>query len=127
MAIDVVRSGLRCGASAADMYCLEARDQMPATPAEIAEAEEDGATVHCGWGPKEILTRDGKAVAVVFKRCVSVYDAEGRFAPTYDDNDTVTVECDHVFLSIGQSIQWGSLLEAPGWSWAVAAVPWPTR
>ena len=111
VAIDVVRSGLRCGASAADMYCLEAREQMPATPAEIAEAEEDGAHVHCGWGPKEILTKDGKAVAVVFKRCVSVYDAEGKFAPTYDENDTITVECDHVFLSIGQSIQWGGLLE----------------
>ena len=111
VAIDVVRSGLRCGASAADMYCLEAREQMPATPAEIAEAEEDGANVHCGWGPKEILTKDGKAVAVVFKRCVSVYDAEGKFAPTYDENDTITVECDHVFLSIGQSIQWGGLLE----------------
>ena len=111
VAIDVVRSGLRCGAAAADMYCLEAREQMPATPAEVAEAEEDGASVHCGWGPKEILTKDGRAVAVVFKRCVSVYDAEGKFAPTYDDNDTVTVECDHVFLSIGQSIQWGGLLD----------------
>ena len=111
VAIDVVRSGLRCGASAADMYCLEARDQMPATPAEVAEAEEDGANVHCGWGPKEIITRDGKATAVVFKRCVSVFDETGRFAPTYDDNDTITVECDHVFLSIGQSIQWGGLLD----------------
>ncbi len=111
VAIDVVRSGLRCGAAAADMYCLEAREQMPATPAEVAEAEEDGAHVHCGWGPKEILTKDGKATAVVFKRCVSVYDAEGKFAPTYDDNDTVTVECDRVFLSIGQSIQWGGLLD----------------
>ena len=111
VAIDVVRSGLRCGASAADMYCLEARDQMPATPAEVAEAEEDGAAVHCGWGPKEIITRDGKAAAVVFKRCVSVFDETGRFAPTYDDNDTITVECDHVFLSIGQSIQWGGLLD----------------
>ena len=111
VAIDVVRSGLRCGASAADMYCLEARDQMPATPAEVAEAEEDGANVHCGWGPKEIITRDGKAAAVVFKRCVSVFDETGRFAPTYDDNDTITVECDHVFLSIGQSIQWGGLLD----------------
>ena len=111
VAIDVVRSGLRCGASAADMYCLEARDQMPATPAEVAEAEEDGANIHCGWGPKEIITRDGKAAAVVFKRCVSVFDETGRFAPTYDDNDTITVECDHVFLSIGQSIQWGGLLD----------------
>ena len=111
VAIDVVRSGLRCGAASADMYCLEARDQMPATPAEIAEAEEDGAVVHCGWGPKEIIVKDGKATGVVFRRCVSVFDGEGRFAPVYDDNNTATVECDHVFLSIGQSIQWGGLLE----------------
>ena len=111
VAIDVVRSGLRCGAASADMYCLEARDQMPATPAEISEAEEDGAVVHCGWGPKEIIVKDGKATGVVFRRCVSVFDGKGRFAPVYDDNNTVTVECDHVFLSIGQSIQWGGLLE----------------
>ena len=111
VAIDVVRSGLRCGASAADMYCLESRAQMPATPAEVSEAEEDGAQVHCGWGPKEILTKDGKAVAVVLRRCVSVFDDAGRFAPVYDDNDTITVECDYVFLGIGQSIRWGALLE----------------
>ena len=60
VAIDVVRSGLRCGAASADMYCLEARDQMPATPAEIAEAEEDGAVVHCGWGPRKSLSRTAK-------------------------------------------------------------------
>ena len=39
-----------------------------------------------------------------------MWDAEGRFSPTYDDSDTMTVECEHVFLSIGQSIQWGDLL-----------------
>ncbi len=47
----------------------------------------------------------------MFRRCVSVYDEKGRFAPVYDDADTITVECEHVFLSIGQSIQWGGLLE----------------
>ncbi len=111
VAIDVVRSGLRCGAASADMYCLEAREQMPASAEEIAEAEEDGATVHCGWGPKEILVENGRAMGVVFRRCVSVFDEKGRFAPVYNDEETITVECDHVFLSIGQSIQWGGLLE----------------
>ena len=111
VAIDVVRSGLRCGAASADMYCLEAREQMPASAEEIAEAEEDGATVHCGWGPKEILVDNSRAVGVVFRRCVSVFDEKGRFAPVYNDQETITVECDHVFLSIGQSIQWGGLLE----------------
>ena len=78
---------------------------------EIAEATEEGVSLNCGWGPKEILTENGKVTGIVFKRCVSVWDESGRFSPTYDEADTKTVPCDRVFLSIGQSIQWGSLLE----------------
>lgn len=110
VAIDVARSAHRCGAESVNMYCLEPRDRMPASEEEIGEATEEGVAIHCGWGPKEILTDNGKVRGIVFKRCVSVWDAEGRFSPTYDENDTMTVECEHVFLSIGQSIQWGDLL-----------------
>lgn len=50
--------------------------------------------------------------AIVFKRCTRVTDPEtGRFSPLYDLNDTVTVECDHLVFAIGQTIQWGKLLE----------------
>ena len=63
-----------------------------------------------GWGPKEILTENGKVTGIVFKRCTAVLDAEGRFNPQYDENDTRTVPCEHVLLSIGQSIVWGELL-----------------
>ena len=111
VAVDVVRSALRCGAEQAEMFCLESRAEMPASAEEIAEAEEDGASVHCGWGPKEILVRDGKAVGVVFRKCVSVFDKDGRFAPVFDESETVTVECSHVFLSIGQCVEWGTLLD----------------
>ena len=110
VAIDVARSAHRCGADSVNMYCLEPRDRMPASEEEIGEATEEGVAIHCGWGPKEILTENGQVRGIVFKRCVSVWDAEGRFNPTYDENDTMTVECEHVFLSIGQSIQWGDLL-----------------
>ena len=84
---------------------------MPATEEEITEALEEGIEINCGWGPKEILTKDGKVSGIVFKKCVSVKDETGRFNPKYDENETITVECDNVFLSIGQSINWGSLLE----------------
>ena len=47
----------------------------------------------------------------MLKKCVSVFDAEGSFCPVYDEADTVTVPCEHVFLSIGQSILWGDLLQ----------------
>ena len=111
VAIDVARSAHRCGSDSVTMYCLEPRDRMPASEEEIGEAAEEGVRLNCGWGPKEILTENGKVCGIVFKRCTSVWDAEGRFNPSYDENDTVTVECEHVFLSIGQSIQWGKLLE----------------
>ena len=48
--------------------------------------------------------------AVVFKRCTGLYTAAGRFAPTYDENDTITLSCNNVVLSIGQCIEWGGLL-----------------
>ncbi len=111
VAIDVARTAHRCGADSVTMFCLEPREKMPASEEEIAEAMEEGVSLNCGWGPKEILTENGKVTGIVFKRCVSVWDESGRFSPTYDEADTKTVPCDRVFLSIGQSIQWGSLLE----------------
>lgn len=110
VAIDVSRTAWRCGGSDVEQFCLEQRKEMPATVDEIFEAEEEGIKINCGWGPKEILTKDGKVCGITFKKCVSVKDTTGRFNPTYDENDTITVECDNVFLSIGQTIVWGDML-----------------
>jgi NADPH-dependent glutamate synthase beta subunit-like oxidoreductase/Fe-S-cluster-containing hydrogenase component 2 len=110
VAIDVARDALRCGASEVSMYCLEGRDIMPASKDEIAEAEAEDIRINCGWGPKEILSEGGKVKGIVFKKCVSVFDADKRFNPKYDEGETITVPCDNVYLSIGQSILWGDLL-----------------
>ena len=111
VAIDVARTAGRCGASEVSMYCLESRDIMPASAEEVAEAEEESVSINCGWGPKEILTENGKVTGIVFKKCLSVFNEEKRFAPVYDEEETITVPCERVFLSIGQSIQWGGLLD----------------
>lgn len=110
VAIDVARTATRQGAGATLLYCLESREEMPALPEEIAEAEEDNVTFQNGWGPKRILTENNRVTGVEFKRCTSVFDEEHRFAPVYDENDTILVKADTVLLSIGQSIQWGELL-----------------
>lgn len=110
VAVDVARSSGRCRADSVAMYCLESCDIMPASKEEIAEAKEEGVTINCGWGPKEILSENGKVTGIVLKKCVSVYDESGRFAPVYDESCTVTVECEHVLMSVGQSILWGDLL-----------------
>ena len=111
VAIDAARTAHRCGAESVQMFCLEPRDKMPASLEEIAEAEDEDVTIQCSWGPKEILTEGGKVSGIVFMRCTSVWDGQGRFAPQYDEQDTITVPCDHVVLSIGQSVEWGELLE----------------
>lgn len=111
VAIDVSRTAWRCGGTDVQQFCLEQRKEMPATLEEIEEAEEEGIKINCGWGPKEILTENGKVKGIVFKKCVSVKDETGRFNPKYDENDTMTIECENVFLSIGQAIVWGDMLK----------------
>lgn len=111
VAIDVARTSVRCGSGSVSMYCLESRDIMPASEEEIAEAAGEGVEINCGWGPKEILTEDGRVAGLVLKKCVSVFDEKGRFNPEYDEDQTRTVECEHVYVSIGQSIRWGNLLK----------------
>lgn len=111
VAVDVARSAVRAGSLETAVYCLEDKTAMPAAADEVEEAIAEGVTVHHGWGPKEILTDEGKVKGIVFKRCTAVTDAQGRFNPQYDETDCVTVECENVLLSIGQSIQWGDLLK----------------
>ena len=111
VAVDVARTALRTGSSDVSMFCLESRDIMPAADDEVTEAEEEGIVVNNSWGPKEILTENGKVTAVVFKKCISVLDENKRFSPKYDEEELLTVPCDQVLLSIGQSIKWGALLE----------------
>lgn len=111
VAIDVARTVVRCGGSEISMFCLEDREHMPASKDEVIEAQEEGIVVNCEWGPKEILSENGKVTGIVFKKCVSVMDADGRFHPQYDENDTMTLECDAVLAAIGQSIEWKDLLK----------------
>ena len=84
---------------------------MPASDEEIEEALEEGIELNCGWGPKEVLEENGHVSGVVFKKCTRVFDAQGRFSPEYDENDTVTVPCRHVIFSVGQAIDWGHMLD----------------
>ena len=111
VAIDAARISSRCTDAKISMFCLEAREKMPASNEEIEEALEEGIELNCGWGPKEVLEEDGHVSSVVFKKCTRVFDAQGRFSPEYDENDTVTVPCRHVIFSVGQAIDWGHMLD----------------
>ena len=111
VAIDVSRTAVRCASPKVHQVSLETRDIMPALPEEIENAEAEGIEFAGGWGPKEILSENGRVTGVVFKKCTAVFDADGKFNPKYDENDTMTISCSNVILSVGQTIDWGNLLE----------------
>lgn len=111
VAVDVARAAMRLGNRKVKMVCLEKDEEMPTVPDEKDEAIAEGIEICNSWGPARIIGENGKVTAIVLKRCVSVYDADGRFNPTYDENETITIPCTNVFAAIGQSIAWDGLLD----------------
>ena len=119
VAIDAARVAKRSGASEVTMLSLETEDIMPASLEERMEAREDGVVINPGWGPVKVesgelkVERSGKSKveSITFKKCVSVFDEEHRFAPKFDENETITIEADMVIFAIGQTVVLKDLLK----------------
>ena len=111
VAVDVARSALRATDGTVTMLCLESEEEMPAARDEVEEARDEGIRVLNGWGPKEILTENGKVTGIVFKKCISVFGEGHVFAPRYEEEETITISCENVLEAIGQSALWGDLLQ----------------
>lgn len=109
---DTARTAIRKGAKSVHLYCLESYDEMPMGVEDQELCKNDGIIIHDGWGQTEIKTdKNGNCKAISFRKCLSVKNAEGRFAPTFDDNNTTTQECTTVLFCIGQKPEWNKLLE----------------
>lgn len=102
VAFDVARSALRLGAGKVKMACLEARHEMPAWPWEIEEAVEEGIELNVSRGPKRILADDGKIVGLEMVEVKAVFDADGRFNPSFHEDRISSMEGDVVIIAIGQ-------------------------
>ena len=111
VAIDAARVSARSGAESVTMLCLEGRDEMPASKEEVEEAQADGVEIKNGWGPVRVICENGVATAVEFRKCVSVFDENKRFAPAYDDSMTIEIPAENVIFAIGQAVVWGDLLK----------------
>ncbi|MBQ7465043.1 MAG: 4Fe-4S binding protein, partial [Oscillospiraceae bacterium] len=92
-------------------YCLEQYEDMPMGEEDQELCRADGVTIHAGWGQTAIDTEDGRATGIHFRRCLSVKNAEGRFDPQFDDNDTAFESCTTVLYCIGQKVEWKELLK----------------
>jgi len=102
--MDISRTALRqAGVGEVNMVSLESLEEMPADDVEIIEGDEEGVRRHHRLGPKEILRDEkGQVRGVVFTRAIRVFDENGRFAPLFDESETVTIEADTVLWAIGQ-------------------------
>ena len=101
--MDVSLSALRLGAQEVHLVCLETRGEMPAALEEIEEAEEEGIIIHPGFGPKQIIGENGRAVALEVLKTKSVFDANRRFSPTFYENSETRLKCDTIIMAIGQA------------------------
>ena len=109
VAVDCARVALRCGASEVTLSSLESMDELPAHPWEIEEALDEGVVAMCSFGPKQVLEKDGSVTGMRLQSCLSVFDAQGRFAPVFEEEFT-DVSCDVIVFAIGQAPELGNLV-----------------
>jgi NADPH-dependent glutamate synthase beta subunit-like oxidoreductase/ferredoxin len=101
---DVARSALRIsGDKEVHVVCLEGRHEMPADEVEVLEGAEEGLHLHNQCGPREFLVDGGKLTALRTVRCTTVYDASGRFNPSFDESHIEDIPADSVIFAIGQT------------------------
>ena len=105
-AMDSARAALRGGATEVTVVSLESFDEMPVLRTtqgheELEEAQREGVRFVTRRGPRRFLG-DVHLSAVELRGVQSVFDETGRFAPTYADDDTMTIEADACILAIGQ-------------------------
>jgi NADPH-dependent glutamate synthase beta subunit-like oxidoreductase len=105
-AFDSARSAIRSGARDVTIVSLENFEEMPVLRTtqgheEFEEARKEGITFLPRRGPFRFVG-NGTLSAIELRAVTSVFDANGRFAPTYDDDDVVTIEADACVLAIGQ-------------------------
>src|SRR6266508_3641758 len=105
-ALDSARAAVRGGAAEVTIVSLESFDEMPVLRTtqgreEFEEAKREGVRFVTRRGPMEFLG-GARLEAVALRRVVSVFDADGRFAPSYDDSDVEMIGADACILAIGQ-------------------------
>jgi len=104
VAIDAARTALRLGSKEAHILYRRSRDEMPANPFEVKEAEEDGVKTQFLVAPKQILGKDGRVTSLeCVKMALGEPDETGRRTPKPIEGSEFTVPFDTVILAIGES------------------------
>lgn len=112
-ALDAARAALRLGAAVTVLY-RRSRDDMPAHPAEIAQAEREGVRFELHATP--IVFVAGPFGPVERVECQRMRpgapDASGRRAPEPVPGETFSVRCNRVFTAIGEELEQDTFADA---------------
>ncbi len=104
-AIDAARVALRLGAVPTVVY-RRTREDMPAHPDEIAQAETEGVEFVFHATPLKFRGRGHRLSAVEFQRTrPGPPDASGRRSPEPIPGDVFTVPAGHALLALGEELE----------------------
>ena len=117
-ALDSARAAVRGGAREVTIVSLETFDEMPVLRTtqgheEFEEAGKEGIRFITRRGPLRFVG-NGRLSAIELRAVQSVFDANGRFAPAYDDSDVLKLDADACILAIGQRADLSFLKPADG-------------
>jgi NADPH-dependent glutamate synthase beta subunit-like oxidoreductase len=111
VAVDCAQTARRLGAAEVAVISLEAEAALPAHPNVVRSAKAEGVIFRGSWGPQEIVVENSGIKGIKLKKCISVFDADSRFAPVYDVCQTEFETADTVLVAIGQKADLGCLAE----------------
>ena len=103
VAVDAARTALHLGAREVTILYRRSRDEMPANPWEVAEAEKEGVKIEFLVSPLEVLGENGRVKAVkCIKMRLGEVDETGRRKPEPIEGSEFTAEFDTVILAVGE-------------------------
>ena len=112
VAIDCARSALRLGVAEVTVVYRRGRQEMPADPAEVRDAEAEGVRFLFLCNPSCILAEGGRVTGVECVRmALGEPDASGRRQPVPVQGSEFVLEADMVIPAVGQAVDLSFLRE----------------
>lgn len=110
VAIDAARCALRVGAKEVNIIYRRAKEDMPAVPEEIREAETEGIKIHPFVNSKQVIGENSRVTAL---ECIRMhggnFDISGRRKSLSTEGSEFMLPVDMVIVAVGQTLKRGFL------------------
>ncbi|MGB9740708.1 MAG: FAD-dependent oxidoreductase [Candidatus Bathyarchaeia archaeon] len=104
VAIDAAKTALKLGAENVTIFYRRSKDEMPASPWEVKEAEETGVKLEFLVAPKKVLGENGLVSALELVRMqLGDVDESGRRKPLPIEGSEFVWKADMIILATGEA------------------------